>query len=91
MNSPTGHFVPFLLLVLVTVLVVHGQDLDDVTISGKIVDSNGLAIVGAAIAATHAAKHLIRTTLQGDVKMRQQSVRARRKRNDLIGQQIRLD
>ncbi|MGD9561742.1 MAG: carboxypeptidase regulatory-like domain-containing protein [Pyrinomonadaceae bacterium] len=35
------------------VLSVSAQDLDDVTISGRITDPNGLAIAGASVAATH--------------------------------------
>ena len=31
---------------------LHAQDLDDVKISGKVVDSNGLAVVGATVKAT---------------------------------------
>ena len=66
MKSPTGHFVPFLLLILVTVLAVPGQDLDDVTISGKILDSNALAIVGAIVSATHIESDLERTVISDD-------------------------
>ena len=33
-------------------MMAFAQDLDDVTISGKVLDSNGLAIVGANITAT---------------------------------------
>lgn len=35
--------------VLVSALFVLAQDLDDVTISGKVTDSNGLAVVGASV------------------------------------------
>ena len=66
MKSPTGHFVPFALLVLVTRLAVLGQDLDDVSISGKIVDSNGLAIAGATVAATNVDSDLERTVTADD-------------------------
>src|SRR5687767_3617419 len=66
MKSPTGHFVPFVLLILVTGLAVYGQDLDDVTISGKIVDSNGLAIVGATVSAEHIESNLERTVISDD-------------------------
>ena len=66
MKSPTGHFVPFVLLILVAGLAVFGQDLDDVTISGKIVDSNGLAIVGATVSATHVESNLERTVICDD-------------------------
>src|SRR5829696_6804861 len=42
----------FLSLCLFAVLTIHAQDLDDVKISGKIVDSNNQAVVGATIKAT---------------------------------------
>lgn len=61
MKSPT-----FVLLVFFVVLAVNGQDLDDITISGKIVDSNGLAIVGAAVTATHVGSDLERTVMSDD-------------------------
>ena len=66
MKSPTGHFVPFVLLILVAGLAVYGQDLDDVTISGKIVDSNGLSIVGATVSATQIESNLERTVISDD-------------------------
>ncbi|HKP70528.1 MAG TPA: carboxypeptidase regulatory-like domain-containing protein [Pyrinomonadaceae bacterium] len=66
MKSPTGHFVPFLLLVLVACLAASGQDLDDVTISGKIVDSNGLAVAGATVTAVHIGSYLERVIISND-------------------------
>lgn len=39
--------------VLLPLSFITAQDLDDVTISGRIVDTNGLAIVGAAVTALH--------------------------------------
>lgn len=46
-----------LVISIITVILTVGiygfaQDLDDVTISGKVLDSNGLAIVGATVTAT---------------------------------------
>ncbi len=40
------------LLLFAASLYVAAQDLDDVTIGGKITDSNGLAVVGASVTAT---------------------------------------
>src|SRR3954449_4147122 len=39
-------------LVLSLAFTLHAQDLDDVTISGKITDPNGLPIAGATVTAT---------------------------------------
>ncbi|MCC7308971.1 MAG: TonB-dependent receptor [Acidobacteria bacterium] len=41
------------ILTLFFALTVPAQDLDDVSITGRITDSNGLAIVGATVKATH--------------------------------------
>lgn len=51
----------FCLLILGSAVVSFGQDLDDVTISGKITDSNGLAIVGATVTATQVETGVSRT------------------------------
>lgn len=48
-------------LVLLTSLLTAAQDLDDVTISGTIVDSNNLPILGATITTTHIESNLERT------------------------------
>lgn len=61
MKSPTGYVARFVLFVVVVCSSAFGQDLDDVTISGKIVDSNGLAIPGASITATQIGSNLDRT------------------------------
>ncbi len=42
------------------------QDLDDVTISGRITDSNGLAVVGATVTATEVATGIARTIVTDD-------------------------
>lgn len=51
----------FCLLFFVAVNTGFGQDLDEVTISGKIADSNGLAIVGAIVTATQLETGVERT------------------------------
>src|SRR5262245_36177940 len=53
-------------LVLVAVSLSFGQDLDDVTIAGKLTDSNGLAVVGATVTATSAETGEVRTVTSGD-------------------------
>ncbi|MBK6586767.1 MAG: carboxypeptidase regulatory-like domain-containing protein [Acidobacteria bacterium] len=40
------------LVLLATAILNFGQDLDDITITGKVLDANGLAIVGATVTAT---------------------------------------
>ncbi|NOT48316.1 MAG: TonB-dependent receptor [Acidobacteria bacterium] len=45
---------------------VSAQDLDDVTIAGRITDSNGLAIVGAAVKATETETGAERTVITND-------------------------
>ena len=42
------------------------QDLDDVTISGKVTDSNGLAVVGATVTATSVDTGEVRTVVTDD-------------------------
>ena len=43
-----------------------GQDLDDVTISGRLADSNGLAVVGAKVTATETITGVERTAVSDD-------------------------
>lgn len=45
---------------------VSGQDLDDVSISGKITDVNGLAVAGATVTATQAESGITRTVTTND-------------------------
>src|SRR5688572_10261399 len=52
--------IAFLSIVLVS-LSIAAQDLDEVTIAGKVVDSNNLAIVGATVTATNIESGLERT------------------------------
>jgi hypothetical protein len=42
------------------------QDLDDVTISGKVADTNGAAIVGATVTATQIEKNIVRTVVTNE-------------------------
>lgn len=44
----------------------YAQDLDDVTISGKVADTNGAAIVGATVTATQIEKNIERTIVTDD-------------------------
>ena len=48
-------------LIFLFVFAVVAQDLDDVTVNGKIVDANGLAIAGATVTATQIETGLPRT------------------------------
>src|SRR5687768_8577098 len=59
-------FASFAILVLLIPFSTPAQDLDDVTISGKVVDSNDLPIVGATIIATHIESTLERTVISND-------------------------
>ncbi len=44
--------IAFTFLLFLTAMIGYGQDLDDVTIAGKIADANGLAVVGASVTVT---------------------------------------
>ena len=56
----------FAALVLQTSMLADAQDLDDVTISGMVRDSNNLPVAGAAVIATHAATNTERTTVSNE-------------------------
>jgi hypothetical protein len=58
-------FSAMLLSLLMFTFAVSGfsQDLDDVTISGKVADTNGASIVGASITATQIEKNIERTVV----------------------------
>ena len=56
----------FTLLLTFAVAVSFAQDLDDVTFSGKITDSAGLAVVGASVAATSVDTGESRTVVTDD-------------------------
>jgi len=68
MKNPFGRLslVILSLLLFFCVSKISAQDLDDVTISGKITDSNGLAVVGAAVAATQVDSDVERTITTDD-------------------------
>ncbi len=66
MKISLRRFASFAILVLLTSLLSSAQDLDDVTISGKVVDSNNLPIVGATITATHIESNLERTVTSNE-------------------------
>ncbi len=51
---------------LSAVFSVSAQDLDDVTITGKITDSNGLAVAGASVTATEVQTAVTRTVTTDD-------------------------
>ncbi len=54
MSFPTGKYLFSILSVCLffAAFNINAQDLDDVTITGRIIDSNGLAIAGASVTAT---------------------------------------
>lgn len=52
--------------VLLSVLFIAAQDLDDVTISGRVTDSNGLAVVGASVTVTSVETGESRTLVTND-------------------------
>jgi hypothetical protein len=56
----------FALVLAATSFVAFGQDLDDVTITGKLTDSNGLAVVGATVTATSIETGEVRTVTSDD-------------------------
>ncbi len=56
----------FAIVSLITVTMAFSQDLDDVTIAGKILDANGLAIVGANVTATRTETGESRTVTTDD-------------------------
>ncbi len=51
----------FVIILFAASLVAFGQDLDDVTISGRVQDSNGLAVVGATVTVTSVNTGEVRT------------------------------
>ncbi len=56
----------FVLILLAVTIVGFAQDLDDVTISGRIQDSNGLAVVGATVTVTSVDTGDVRTLSTDD-------------------------
>ena len=66
MKSVFGKILPLTLTCLLFIISGFAQDLDDVTISGKVADSNGLPIVGAAVTATLVETGAERTVTTND-------------------------
>lgn len=56
----------FTLLLFALVITTAAQDLDEVTITGRLADSNGLAVVGASVTATSAETGEARTVVTDD-------------------------
>lgn len=50
----------------VCTIAAVGQDADDVTVSGRVTDSNGLAVVGATVAVTLTETGVARTIVTDD-------------------------
>jgi len=61
MKISFGRFFVLSLLLCASAFTAAAQDLDDVSISGRVTDSNGLAVVGAAITATETGTGVGRT------------------------------
>ena len=70
MKNFTGRFAPAILFVFTVLLAftatTHAQDLDDVTISGRIIDSNNAPIVGATVTATLTTTNVERTVMTNE-------------------------
>ncbi len=66
MTNSLRSVVLYVTVVLITSLFAAGQDLDDVTISGRITDSNNLPIVGAAVTAIHTQSNSERTVISNE-------------------------
>jgi len=66
MNIPLGRLALSTLFLLLCAAALAAQDLDDVTISGKVIDSAGLAVAGAKIVAAETETGLVRTTTSDD-------------------------
>ncbi|MEP6786970.1 MAG: carboxypeptidase regulatory-like domain-containing protein [Acidobacteriota bacterium] len=58
-------FITTLLLITASIFAA-AQDLDDVTITGKVTDANGLAVVGASVSATSVETGEVRTVVTDD-------------------------
>lgn len=61
MRSVFGKFLPLTFVCLLLAASVFAQDLDDVTMSGKVSDINGLPIVGATVTAVRIETNVERT------------------------------
>lgn len=56
----------FVICVFVLAFAVAAQDLDNVTVTGKVTDINGLAVVGASVTATSVETGVTRTVVTDD-------------------------
>ncbi|HTH37350.1 MAG TPA: carboxypeptidase-like regulatory domain-containing protein, partial [Pyrinomonadaceae bacterium] len=56
-------FAPVFVLMCGVFFAASGQDLDEVTITGRITDPNGVAVAGAAVKATHSDTGAERTAV----------------------------
>src|SRR4030095_10598045 len=54
------------LMLFIFGVVVGAQDLDDVTVGGKITDANGLAVVGATVTVTSIDRGEVRTVVTNE-------------------------
>ena len=70
MKRVFGRLAPFLCVICLSLLTVatssFAQDLDNVSISGRVVDSNNLPIVGASVTATRVETGVERTVVTND-------------------------
>jgi hypothetical protein len=66
MNVPLGRLALSTLFLLLCAVALAAQDLDDVTIRGQVMDSNSLAVAGAAISAIQVETGLDRTVTTDD-------------------------
>src|SRR5215207_780936 len=62
MTSPAKRSVVSFLFFFLTAVCATGQDLDDITIAGRVVDMNNMSIAGAIVTATHTQSNISRTT-----------------------------
>nr|MBA3786171.1 TonB-dependent receptor [Acidobacteriota bacterium] len=65
-KSIFGRFAPLLIFVFVLFSASFAQDLDEVTISGRILDSNNAPVVGATVTATLITTNVERTVVTDD-------------------------
>jgi Carboxypeptidase regulatory-like domain/TonB-dependent Receptor Plug Domain/TonB dependent receptor len=66
MNNRIGRLSLAIISIFLLAFTVSAQDLDDVTLTGRVTDSNGLAIVGATVKATLVDTGAERTVVTND-------------------------
>src|SRR4051812_19905683 len=72
MKNRFGRLALSILSVFLFAFAICAQDLDDVSIAGRVTDSNGLAIVGASVKATHletGAERTVTTDAEGRYRL----------------------